>query len=104
MSSDEGAGEDGDVHISMFAPPEKMAGVWANFARVGHSPYEFTIDFCRLDFDGDTPIGGILVERVNMSPLFIRQLIDALNSNWDKYAEKALPPEVRDRGSDDEHD
>ena len=41
-----------------------------------------------------------MVARVNVSPLFITQLIDALQQNWEKYARKALPKEVHD---DDDH-
>jgi hypothetical protein len=74
--------------------PAQMAGVWANFARVGHSPFEFTLDFVRLDFAAQPPT-GIVVARVSVSPLFITQLIDVLNSNWEKYAEKAMPKEVQ---------
>lgn len=77
--------------------PAQMAGVWANFARVSHSVYEFTIDFVRLDFALNPP-NGIVVARVSVSPLLVTQLIDALNSNWDKYAEKALPKEVHGGG------
>jgi hypothetical protein len=73
---------------------EDVGGVWANSARVKHSPYEFTIDFVRLEFD-TTPPQGVVVSRVNLSPLFVTQLIDALNTNWGKYAERALPPEAR---------
>jgi hypothetical protein len=75
--------------------PEDVGGVWANFAAVSHSPYEFTIDFARLDFSR-LPINGVVVARVNLSPLFVSQLLEALKSNWDSYAEKAMPPEVRD--------
>jgi hypothetical protein len=32
-----------------------------------------------------------------MSPLFVTQLIDMLQNNWDGYAEKALPPEAREQ-------
>lgn len=74
---------------------EDMGGVWANFAAVSHSPYEFTIDFIRLDF-GRTPPNGVVVSRVNLSPLFVSQLMDALKQNWEMYADKALPSEVRD--------
>ena len=74
--------------------PDKMAGVWANFARVGHSPYEFTLDFVRLDFS-TTPPQGVVVARVSVSPLMVSQLIDTLNRNWDSYVRKAMPPEVR---------
>ncbi len=71
---------------------EDMGGVWANWARVGHSPYEFTIDFVRMDFND--PPSGVVVSRVNLSPLFVRQLMDALEENWRMYAEKAMPPDV----------
>jgi hypothetical protein len=68
--------------------PDQLAGVWANWAQVSHSDYEFTLDFVRLDF---TTRQGIVVARVSVSPLFVTQLIDALNSQWQAYAEKALP-------------
>ena len=69
--------------------------MWANAAAVRHSPHEFTIDFLRCDFD-DTgqAINGLLVQRVNMSPLFVTQLIAALQDNWSKYATKALPKDI----------
>ncbi len=72
---------------------EDVGGVYANFARVSHSPYEFTIDFSRLDFSAAPP-NGVVVSRVNLSPLFVRQLIDALEDNWAKYARRSMPPEV----------
>ena len=86
--------EPADFAISL---PEEMAGgVWANFATVSHSPYEFTIDFVRLDFarreDGHTP--GNVVARVNLSPLMVSQLMEALETNWSRYAARALPPDL----------
>ena len=82
--------------------PSQMAGVWANFARVGQSPYEFTLDFIRLDF-GNNPPNGIVVARVSMSPLFVTQLIEALEGQWQQYADRAMPEEVKGVGpnSDD---
>jgi hypothetical protein len=80
--------------------PEQMAGVWANFARVSHSPYEFTLDFVRLDFTSNPP-NGIVVARVSLSPLLISQLISALDDNWNRYAEKAFPPEVQGYGREE---
>lgn len=74
---------------------ENLGGIWANWAAVSHSPYEFTIDFARLNFSENPPT-GIIVERVNLSPLFVRQLIDALESNWASFAEKSLPKELAD--------
>jgi hypothetical protein len=77
--------------------PAQMAGVWANFARVSHSPYEFTLDFVRLDF-GTNPPQGIVVARVSLSPLMVTQLIEALSTNWNTYAERSMPPEVQWHG------
>jgi hypothetical protein len=81
-----------------IAVPEGMsAGVWANFATVSHSPYEFTIDFVRLDFahpTGAAPVTGRVVARINLSPLMVTQLMEALEGNWQKYAARALPRDV----------
>ena len=86
----------------MYFPPEMRGGVWSNFAVVSHSPYEFTIDFARLEFDGDSASTGSVVQRVSVSPLFITQLIEALQTNWERYAEKAAPlPEHTPGGEDD---
>jgi len=79
----------------IYMDPSQMAGVWANWAQVSHSEHEFTIEFVRLE---STAPRGIVVSRVSVSPLFVTQLIDALNENWQKYAAKALPREVQ--GSD----
>ncbi|MEO6569980.1 MAG: DUF3467 domain-containing protein [Ilumatobacteraceae bacterium] len=76
---------------------DQMGGVWANAAAVRHSPHEFTIDFLRCDFDDEGKAkAGTLVQRVNMSPLFVTQLITALQDNWSKYADKAMPKEMGD--------
>ena len=81
--------------MKIHTQPDQLGGVWANAAAVRHSPHEFTIDFLRCDFD-DTgqAINGLLVQRVNMSPLFVSQLIAALQDNWSKYATKALPKDI----------
>ncbi|MFN8190427.1 MAG: DUF3467 domain-containing protein [Nocardioidaceae bacterium] len=82
------------AHNFQISVPESMTGgVWANFAAVSHSPYEFTIDFVRLDFahGTSTTMPGQVVARVNLSPLMVSQLLDALDQNWQKYAAHALP-------------
>ena len=93
--------------MKIHTQPDQLGGVWANAAAVRHSPHEFTIDFLRCDFDDNgQAVNGILVQRVNMSPLFVTQLIAALQDNWSKYATKALPrhrrrlPDRAPRGSD----
>ncbi len=85
----------------IFLPEDKLAGVWANWAQVSHSPHEFTLDFVRIDSTAPPPGRGIVVARVSVSPLFVTQLIDALTDNWQKYAEKAMPKEYGDDDSND---
>ena len=83
--------------VEIIIEPAQLAGVWANFARVTHSEHEFTLDFIRMDYsEGSPPKRGIVVARIAFSPLFVLQLIEALNGNWSNYAERAMPKEVRD--------
>jgi hypothetical protein len=92
----EGADEALTKILRVEIPEQQRAGVWANFARVNHSEHEFTIDFVRIDFASadEEEVPGIVVARVGVSPLFVRQLIAALEDNWGKYATKAMPREV----------
>jgi hypothetical protein len=79
----------------IVVPPDQLGGVWANYARVTHSEHEFTLDFVRMDYaEGSPPRRGVVVARVGFSPLFVLQLIEALNRNWSRYAERAMPKEV----------
>ena len=85
------------VAVKIHTQPDQLGGVWANAAAVRHSPHEFTIDFLRCDFDDQGQAqSGILVQRVNVSPLFVTQLIAALQDNWSKYAAKAMPHDIVD--------
>ena len=71
-----------NIHID----PEQMAGVYANFANVSFSDYEFTLTFARIDHsveEGDIP--GVAVTRVNCSPKFLRELIDAAEDAYSKW-------------------
>jgi hypothetical protein len=65
---------------------EKLAGVYANFAHVSFSPYEFTVDFMRIEHEAEGPeVPGALVARVNMSARFMRELIAAMQDAWSKW-------------------
>jgi hypothetical protein len=76
----------GDRHINIQVSPEMMAGVYANFANVSHSDYEFTITFARVDHEvEDEEIPGVVVSRINLSPKFMRELIDAMQDNFSKW-------------------
>ena len=72
--------------LNIQLDPEQLAGVYANFANVSHSDYEFTITFARVDHEvEDAEVPGVVVSRINMSPRFVRELIDALEDNWSKW-------------------
>lgn len=94
----------GEQHINVHVPGDSRGGVWANFAAVAHSPYEFTLDFIRMEYanETETELPGVLVARVNLSPLLVTQLIDALQENWERYASKALPRDFGDPSPGDE--
>ena len=85
-----------DRQLNIHLDPENLAGVYANFANVSFSSYEFTLTFARIDHEveeGDVP--GVVVSRVNMSPQFTRELIDAMQDAWSRYTTqqgiKSLP-------------
>jgi hypothetical protein len=66
--------------------PEAMMGVYANFANVSHSDYEFTITYARVDHEvEEVEVPGVVVSRVNLSPRFMRELIDAMEDNYSKW-------------------
>ena len=86
-------------HINLHTSPEVMAGIYANFANVSHSDYEFTITFARVDHEvEDEEVPGVVVSRISLSPRFMRELIDAMEDNWSKWQTKEgikSLPEVR---------
>jgi hypothetical protein len=72
--------------LNIHLDPENMAGVYANFANISFSDYEFTLTFARIDHEveaGDIP--GVVVTLVNVSPRFMQELIDAINDSWSKW-------------------
>jgi hypothetical protein len=72
--------------LNILLDPANLAGAYANFANVSFSDYEFTITFARIDHEveeGDVP--GVVVSRVNLSPRFMRELLDAMNDSWSKW-------------------
>ena len=79
--------ESQERQLNIHLDPENLAGVYANFANVSFSDYEFTLTFARIDHEveeGDVP--GVVVARINMSPRFMRELIDAMNDSWSKWS------------------
>ena len=73
--------------LNIHLDPENLAGVYANFANVSFSDYEFTLTFARIDHEveeGDVP--GVVVTRVNMSPRFMQELMAAMTDSWSKWS------------------
>ena len=80
-------GEGQERQLNIHIEPENLAGVYANFAQVSFSDYEFTITFARIDHDveeGDIP--GVVVARVNLSSRFMKELLDAIQDSWSKWS------------------
>ena len=79
--------EDDQRKLNLQVDTEHLAGTYANFANVSFTEYEFTLTFARIDHsveDGEMP--GVVVARVNMSPKFTKELLDALTDSWSKYS------------------
>ncbi len=80
-------GEGQERQLNIHIEPDNLAGVYANFAQVSFSDYEFTITFARIDHEveeGDIP--GVVVSRVNLSTRFMRELLDAMQDSWSKWS------------------
>ena len=72
--------------LNIHLDPGDIAGVYANFANITFSRYEFTLTFARIEHEveeGDVP--GAVVARVNASPRFVEELIAALQDSWSKF-------------------
>jgi hypothetical protein len=97
----------GDRHINIQVSPEMMAGVYANFANVSHSDYEFTITFARVDHEVESgEIPGIIVSRVSLAPRFMSELMAALEDNYSRWQAregiKSLPEYDAGPAADDD--
>ena len=94
------AGEERERHFNLHTTPEVMAGVYANFATISHSDYEFTLTFSRVDHEVDADeVPGVVVTRVSLAPQAMRELMDAMQDNWSKWrAREGIKqlPEVRE--------
>ena len=79
--------EEDERHINLHATPEMMAGVYANFANVSHSDYEFShhLRAPRPRERGGDEIDGVVMSRVNLSPRFMKELVDAMDDNYAKW-------------------
>jgi hypothetical protein len=78
--------DDGERKLNIQVEPEQLAGLYANFANISFSDYEFTITFARIDHDtDDEEVPGVVVARINLSQKFTKELMDALVDAWGRY-------------------
>ena len=80
-------GEGRERQLNLHVEPAHLAGVYANFAQVNFSDYEFTITFARIEHEteeGEVP--GVVVARVNVSTRLMRELLDAMQDAWSKWS------------------
>ena len=78
--------EPGERRLNIHLDPTDIAGVYANFANISFSQYEFTLTFARIEHEveeGDVP--GAVVARINASPRFFEELMAALQDSWSKF-------------------
>ena len=79
-------GDGQERQLNLQVDPEQMAGVYANFANVTFSAYEFTITFARVEHEveeGD--LNGVVVARVNASPRLVQDLREAVEEAWSRW-------------------
>jgi hypothetical protein len=89
--------------LNIHFTPEIMAGVYANFANVSHSDYEFTITFARVDHEvEEDEVPGVVVARVNLSDRFMKELIDAMSDNYSKWKTRQGIKNLPEFGSGDD--
>ncbi|MBO0768866.1 MAG: DUF3467 domain-containing protein [Solirubrobacterales bacterium] len=89
-----------DRHINIHFAPEVMAGHYSNFANVSHSEYEFTVTFARVDHEvEEAEVPGVVVSRINLSPKFMRELIDAMEDNFSRWQTAESIKNLPEQGS-----
>ncbi|MEA2493896.1 MAG: hypothetical protein QOJ29_1807 [Thermoleophilaceae bacterium] len=81
-----------------------LKGVYANFANVSSSDYEFTLTFARVEHEIDEgELPGIVVSNINMSPRFTGELIAALQDAWSKWETRQGIKNLPEYSHDDEN-
>ena len=70
------------MQIQIKAEEATQAGLYSNFARIAHSPEEFTFDFI---FVQQNPPYGKLQSRIIVTPSHAKRFLAALEENVKKY-------------------
>tara|TARA_B100000686_G_C16312516_1_gene724074 strand:+ start:113 stop:412 length:300 start_codon:yes stop_codon:yes gene_type:complete len=88
--------ESTEQQFNIHLDPEHLAGSYSNFANISFSKYEFTITFARVDHEAnESEIPGVVVSRINVSPRFMKELLEAMEDcvfKWENQEEIHNPP------------
>jgi hypothetical protein len=98
-------GEGQERQINLHA--SDLAALYANFAAVSFSSYEFTMTFAQVEHEvEEQEVPGVVVARVAVAPRLMRELIDAMEDNWSKWSTREgirnLPESPPQRQDEDE--
>ncbi len=82
--------------VRLHVPPDLVAGTYANFAAVWHSPHEFTLDFGVSDMETTDPDGAPflpvnVVARIKVPPSLIFEIARTIADNLDRYEQRFGP-------------
>lgn len=72
-----------EKQLQISAEPGSLAGAYANFAIISHTPGEFVLDFCMRTKDHT-----VLTSRVITNPGHAKRLAAALATNIETYEKK----------------
>ena len=65
--------------------PERIRTIYSNIVRIGHSPYEFMLDFGQFQPEGKRAFMDV---RIIVSPQHARAILKALEDNIGRFEEK----------------
>jgi hypothetical protein len=71
------------TQVQIKIQENQISGKYSNMVQILHSKEEFFFDFLLV-----APPGGVLVERIILSPSHAKRLIEALEKNLKMYEDK----------------
>lgn len=71
-----------DNNLDLDITPDVCSGTYSNLVVITHSPSEFSLDFGQMLPGTPRPV---IRQRIIMSPIHVKRLLNALMDNIDKY-------------------
>lgn len=79
-----------EAQYTIYYDPSMAAGSWSNHTNVMYSMHEFTIDFIRMNVEGEDANDAVLVHRANVSPWTAMSLVDQLQECIEAFSEEFI--------------